>query len=239
MSTFNPDYPTANSGNFLQHTYQNAPQTDLYFYGGNQMNPYSSMMPNDSRRNVGYGMTPVNPVNPFMQFGQSLQTQQQSIPESSVQPFASYPPATPMGATAPMGLNSMVENSRRNIPATPTQNNPWATSTNMPMNTMPTQPMFGGGIPNNWFDNGYNIGYKIDMNTMALYGDNTFSFDKHQSWENGYTQNRSIGMPNINWQNNAQACYNQPMMPQYPIQQQAVQANWKEIAEKNWGSNNL
>lgn len=237
--SYNSDYSSTNPGGFLQHTYQPQQQNDLYYYSGGMVNPYASIVPqNDSRRNV------FNPVNPFAQFGQ---TQTQFVPESAVQPFASYPPATPSGAQ-PMGLNAMIE-SRRNVPSAPVaspQANPWASQQQVPQTPNPqTLAVFNSfpGTSNTWFDGGLTPGYRIDMSTMALYGDTQMGFDKHQSWENYYTQNRPIPMPSINWgaqANQAQACYNQPMMPQYPVQQYpSAQANWKEIAERNWGSSKL
>ena len=240
MSTFNPDYPTSNTAGFLQHTYQTPQQSNLYYYPGSSASPYGiPASNNDSRRNA---MNPVNPygaVNPFNQFGGQ---QAPAIPESAVQPFASYPPSTPMNAPTqpPMGLNSLVE-SRRNIPSTntPTSSNPWATQQTPPQSNpfqtpQPTQQAYG------LFDSNY-PGFRVDMNSMALYGDNSCGFDKHQSWNNYYTQPRTIPMPNINWnaQQSPQACYNQPL-PQYPVPQYpTAQANWKELAEKNWSNSNL
>lgn len=244
MSTFNPDYPTSQSAGFLQHTYQTPQQSDLYYYPGS-MNSYNAYgMPQcDSRRN-----TPMNPVNPFAQFGQ---TQPASIPESAAQPFSSYPPATPMGQQPPMGLNSMIE-SRRNIPSTPNNSvNPWAPQNTfnanaMPMTQAPVAPFntIPGCMPTNgWFDGGCTPGYKIDMNEMALYGNNPFGFDRHQSWENYYTQNRTIPMPAIDWRaiSEANAPYNnRPAAPQYPVNQYPTpQTNWREMAERNWSSSNL
>lgn len=236
---FNPDYPTStNPGGFLRHTYQQPQQNDLYYYAGGNMGFGGVMPPQcDSRRNV------CNPVNPFtQQFGQTQQTN--AVPETAVQPFASYPPATPMQN---MGLNGMIE-SRRNVP-TPIvgQSNPWLQQQAQPQ--MPMMPMqnnqfnpLPGAPTGGWFDPGFIPGYKVDLSMAALYGDNKFGFDKHNAWENYYTQNRTLPMPNINWNAAAQpqGYYNQPMTPQYPVQQfPTSQANWKEIAEKNWGSSNL
>lgn len=230
---YNPDYPTAQSAGFLQHTYQPTQQTDMFFYGGG-MNPYAGMIPQaDSRRNVG------NPVNPFATFGQ---TQPPAVPESQVQPFASYPPSTPV-PNQPLSLNSLIENSRRNAPPQPTAANIWAQSQQAP--TPQTAAVFNAvpGANNGMY--GYAdlySGYRIDMNTVPLYGDSSFGFDKRQSWENCYTQNRPIPMPAIDWRaqsNPAPAAYAQPIPP-YPGQYfPSSQNNWREIAERNWGSASL
>lgn len=239
---FNPDYPSSTGTDFLQYTYQNQQQNNMYYYPGNgyNTNPYGYGYGNnpqsDSRRNV------MNPVNPFNQFGQN---QQNAIPESAVKPFSSYPPATPMGAPSqPMGLNSLVE-SRRNIPTNTTPNtssNPWATQQQPQPNPFQAQQNTTNFGMNGCYDP-YNPAYKIDPSMAVLYGNtNPTPFDKHCSWDNFYTQPRNIDMPNINWNaqyNNNQACYNNPL-PQYPVQQYpTAQQNWKEIAEKNWGSSNL
>ena len=214
---YNPDYPSSASS-FSQYTYQPAAQADMYYYaGGNNAmfsggpfnDPYAYGQP-DSRRNFG-GM-PMNPVNPFQQFGQP--NAQMSVPEEQIQPFSSYPPSaptqTPNGTAAPMGLNSLID-SRRNI----TQNtstasmSPWA---------------------------------QQKQNTMqALYGNTTFGFDRHDTWDNYYTRERQLPPPNINWGaiNEAHAPYNnRPVQPQIPVNQCPVPSvNWRESAEKIWNQN--
>lgn len=241
--TYNPDAPVENTGGFAQHTYQ-PPQNDMFYWSGAMGAFGPNMGYNDgSRRNT------MNPVNPFAQFGQN---QPQAIPEQAVQPFSSYPPSAPMAAPVapqPMGLNSMVE-SRRNVPPTPVgQNNPWA-QPQQATPQYPVQPTYTqvpGQMPMaGWFDPNMGApGFKIDMNTMALYGGNTFGFDKHNSWENYYTQNRPIGAPNINWQAAppqlppGYAAYQQPAA-QYPMSQfPTSQQSWKDIAERNWAGQNI
>ena len=61
MSTYNPDAPQPNTGNWSQHTYQ-PQQNDSFYWGGSFGNSFGPNMGyNDgSRRN-----TPINPVNPF------------------------------------------------------------------------------------------------------------------------------------------------------------------------------
>ena len=255
MSTFNPDYPSAPSTGFLQYTYQPEAQLDSRYYPGS-LNPYNidpygfnaygyNGQP-DSRRNIG-GNNAMNPVNPFAQFGQTQSPT--SIPETAVQPYSSYPPATPNGQQA-MGLNAMID-SRRNVTSTPaTSTNPWAQqqqnafqaptipSVPSPVNTIP-----GGNQTSGWFDYGCTPGYKIDTNMLALYGNNPYGFDRHQSWENYYTQERKLPMPTIDWRaiSEAQAPYNnRPAMPQYPVQQwPTAQVNWRESAEQIWSSPSL
>ena len=234
--SYNPDYPTDQGAGFLQHTYQ-PQQSDMFYWGGG-MNPYGTMgmgFNDGSRRNT------MNPVNPFAQFGQTP-AQPQAVPEQAVQPFSSYPPSAP--TAQPMGLNSMVE-SRRNIPAPQApQNNPWAT----PQFQTPSQQTMAvfNSIPSQqqtatWFDpNCYGgPGYRVDMNTMSLYGNNTTGFDRHNSWENYYTQNRPLPMPIIDWK--AQQSFNNPAtMPQYSVQQfPTAQQSWKDIAEQNWAQQKL
>lgn len=242
MSNYNPDAPVDNTGGFLQHTYQ-AQNNDMIYWNGNSMmglNPNVGY--NDgSRRNI---MNPVNPmgapVNPFSQFGQA---QPQAIPESAVQPFSSYPPSSPSTAPQNLGLNSMVESRRNTPPTQPTvQNNPWAPQPQVPQ--YPVQPLCQP--INGYFDPNVTPGYRVDMNTMALYGNGQFGFDKHNSWENYYTQNRTLAMPSINWNQPVQsmvpqgyAAYSQPVV-QYPVNQfQPVNQSWKDIAEKNWAGQNI
>ncbi len=247
MSTYNPDAPVDNNGGWLQHTYQ-PQQNDSFYWSGSLNGPFGPNMGyNDgSRRN----MNPVNPFapanpNPFAQFGQMQPTNPVNptgiptgIPESAVQPFSSYPPSTPAGNQPSMGLNSMIDSSRRNIPVM--ENNPWA--------PQPTQPQFvpQSTPPANWnptpFDywNFQNQGFRVDMNTAALYDNNNhFGFDKRQTWENCYTQYRPIHTPEANWnvpqpsfcgypqQGNTFQC---PVMSQL----QTSQLSWKDEAIKNW-----
>jgi len=229
---YNPDYPTDQGAGFLQHTYQNTPRNDMYFWGGFSGNP-SGCYNDGSRRNM---MNPVNPAapNPFAQFGQT----QSTVPEQAVQPFSSYPPS-PMAQ--PGGLNAAIE-SRRNIPnQMPNQNNPWAKPQAPAMNGFnPTTP--APQQPPMYFDqNPYgNYYYGPDTNTLALYNNNSFGFDKRNSWDNYYTQNRPYPMPTINWreqQQQQQNCYgpNQFCMNQYQIQPfPTAPMNWKDKAMENW-----
>ena len=249
---YNPDYPSSASS-FAQYTYQPTAQADMYYYaGGNNAmfsggpfnDPYAYGQP-DCRRNFG-GM-PMNPVNPFQQFGQP--NAQMSVPEDQIQPFSSYPPSaptqTPNGNAAPMGLNSLID-SRRNI----TQNtstasmSPWAQQKQNTMQapvqvpqTIPTVPQNTNG----WFNNGYNMGYNVDMNMQSLYGNTSFGFDRHDTWDNYYTKERQLPPPNINWGaiNEAHAPYNnRPVQPQIPANQCPVPSvNWRESAEKIWNQN--
>lgn len=236
---YNPDYPTDQGYGFAQHTYQPAPQTDMFYWGG--LNGYSQ--PNDlSRRNMYNPMNPVNPTapNPFQQYG----NQSTTIPESAVQPFSSYPPSTPM-PNGSCGLNSMVE-SRRNTLTTTTanQNNPWAMKTSTPVPN--TTPM---GYPQPNSNNAWGMqtqyNYYAPNAYNSLYGNNSsFSFDKHNRWDNYYTQSRPFPMPNIDWNNQHQSnpnqygCangvvypgYNPPMMNQFPT----APLNWKDKASENW-----
>jgi hypothetical protein len=81
-------------------------------------------------------------------------------------------------------------------------------------------------------------GPRVDMNTSALYGNNQFGFDKHNSWENYYTQNRPLPMPVVDWRNpQPQQCanmYNIPKGPQYPTNQNATSCSWTDISKTNW-----
>lgn len=235
---YNPDYPTDNTPGFLAHTYQGVSQPDMFYWNGQAGmfgGSYGSYDAN-SRRNI-------NPVNPFTQFGQQKPAAQM-IPESAVQPFSSYPPATPQQS---YGLNSIVE-SRRNMPApTVQQNNPWA-QTPAPQMAAPVVPdQTNSYIPQNaYFDPGY-MPAKIDMNTAALYGGGyQMSYDKHNAWDNYYTQARTLPMPSIDWHGapNCQQCgmnmYNAPKAPQYPTNQfKPANMNWADIAKTNWSEANL
>jgi hypothetical protein len=263
---FNPDYPQDDGSNFLMHTYQQNQMQNSMYWNGSSFGPMMGMPGfNDpsSRRNL-------NPVNPFQQFGQTVPQQPNpytqfgtnnngAIPESMVQPFGTYPPATPAG-NQQMGLNSLID-SRRNMnnPIQVSQNNPWATPQQQSPAPQPTQGAYQD--PNNAFNpfanNGYNAfdlnqyymnnGFKVDMATAALYQNNgPTSFDKNNAWDNYYTQYRPLMPPqNINWRPNPQAQgspFNlqapQPYaMPQYPVQQYATPQNWNDIADRNWAGN--
>ena len=243
---FNPDYPSSTGANFLNYTYQQNQNPSYYYPGNNGYNnpPYGYGYDNnyqpDSRRNM------MNPVNPFSQFGQ---TQPTSIPENAVQPFSSYPASTPQQAQQQqMGLNAMIEGSRRNLTSVNVNpaDNPWAQNQQIPVNNNPFYPQ----APVNTFNmNGcydpYNpLFNSIEPSMMALYGGfgTPSTFDKSNVWDNYYTQTRPLNLPNIDWtamQNQQQYQYNQPMynQPQYPVQQYpTAQQSWKEIAERNWAN---
>lgn len=255
---FNPDYPTDNGGSFLMHTYQQ-PQQNTMFWNGQSfgmMGGMSYMNDTNSRRNF-------NPVNPFNAYGQVQPNMMPnatnpfanntngSIPENMVQPFGTYPPATPNGQ--PMGLNALVD-SRRNMnnPVQVSQNNPWATPTQnqpaqMPAPQAPQQSMLSPFFGQNPYDPyGMGCGFKVDMNTAALYNPSSVpSFDRSNSWDNCYTKYRPLMSPsNIDWrgqyqqQNPFTLQAPQPQMPQYPVQQYAVPQNWNDVAERNWASAN-
>lgn len=252
---YNPDYPVDDGASFLQHTYQKpVQQSSMYWNGGYGIlnMPYNDPA---SRRNF-------NPVNPFQQWGQAQPVQPQqtqfgtnqngSIPESMVQPFGTYPPATPMG-NQPMGLNSLIDTRRNmNNPTQVSQNNPWATPAQQ---TTPVPAMAPAPVQNPFtqptysyvdqYCNMYNQGYKVDMATSALYNNSGLSLDKNNAWDNYFTQYRPLMPPqNINWRPNEQYQQNpfglqapQPYaMPQYPVQQYSVPQNWNDIAERNWSN---
>lgn len=248
---YNPDYPTDRGYGFAQHTYQPAPHTDMFYWGGS--NGFGPSFNDGSRRNMfnnpmmNNTMNPTNPVapNPFQQYG----NQSATIPESAVQPFSSYPPSTPMPNNG--GLNSMVE-SRRNVLAATSvgnQNNPWAVkstppvpSPSIPTTQTPSNNAWGTPNPCNYYGpNEYNSLY----NNHPSYG-----FNKQGRWENYYTQTRTFPMPNIDWNNNnmqnqynqygypTQNCgmtpggygYNPSMVNQFPT----APLNWKDKATENW-----
>lgn len=238
---YNPDYPTDQGYGFAQHTYQPAPMVDTFYWGGS--NGYGPSFNDGSRRNVLGPVNPVNPVNqaapnPFAQYG----NQSTTIPESAVQPFSSYPPSTPMPNGG--GLNSMVE-SRRNALASTTaanQNNPWAVKSNPPAPVPPGYPAQNPGT--GW--NGPTSPYGYCTNEYnSLYANNpSFGFDKHNRWDNYYTQSRPYPMPNINWNepqpsqqnpyayggNCYQGGYNPATINQFPT----APMNWKDKATENW-----
>lgn len=255
MSTYNPDYPTDNGGNFLMHTYQQPQQSTTMFWNGQNfgmMGGMSYMNDMSSRRNF----TPMNPVNPFQQWGQQQPVQPQqnpfmnnngTIPESMVQPFGTYPPSSPNGNQ--MGLNQFIDSRRNNMnPVQVNQNNPWATPQQQPV--QPQQPM----CPQNnacfgWDPYGFNAGFKVDMSTAALYNPNSIpTFDKSNSWDNCYTKYRPLMSPsNIDWRgaqyqqqaNPFMMQAPQPQMPQYPVQQYNTPQNWSMIADTNWATANV
>ena len=230
MNMYNPDFPSDEGLNFLQYTYQN--RQNMYNYWGGMSNPYMNPYANmDSRRNVS------NPVNPFNTFGQ---VQPGSIPMN--QPTGTYPTNMPMG-NASGGLNSFINDSRRNMPQQTTSNNPWAPQQQMApqMNQQPNYSPFAQTPYSNnpWsgmFDYGAGNGYQFNTK---------MNFDTKNSWDNYYTQPRMAPMPVIDWrQSNMPAPnmnpYQQPAQPQYPTQQiQTSQPNWRDIAERNWKNSNI
>ena len=258
---FNPDYPQDDGSNFLMHTYQQPQNTSMYWNGSNfGMMGMTGFNDPSSRRNL-------NPVNPFQQFGQGQQQNQPNpfqqfgnnnngaIPESMVQPFGTYPPATPAG-NQPMGLNSFID-SRRNMnnPTQVSQNNPWATPQPVQANQQPMpdnsfNPFTNMNMGYNAFDmNNYynNNGFKVDMATSALYQNNgNTTFDKNNAWDNFYTAYRPLIPPqNINWRPQENGYQQNPFtlqspqpyaQPQYPVQQYATPQNWNDMAERNWAN---
>lgn len=255
---YNPDYPVDNGNSFLMHTYQQPQQNNTMYWNGGYGMMGGMQYDMNSRRNF-------NPVNPFQQYGQvpnvipqqnvnpfAPQQNNGSIPESMVQPFGTYPPATPNGAQP--ALNQFIDSRRNNMnPVQVNQNNPWAT----PQSTqqaqpqqqqMPQFPAYPSSLPANygWDPYGFNCGFKVDMTTAALYNPQSVpSFDRNNSWDNCYTKYRPLMSPyNIDWRGqNAQYQQNpfslqapQPVqqMPQYPVQQYNVPQNWNDAAERNW-----
>jgi len=240
---YNPDYPSDQTGGFLQHTYQGQNNNQSFYWNGGYGfagNQYGYGA--DSRRNA------VNPVNPFNTFGQvGAPNNAYDIPESAVQPFGTYPPAGPQQN---MGLNAMID-SRRNMgqPNIPQGNNPWAQPTPQ------TQAVFGAAPTpqypqNNPFADPYYSGYCCgvpnDPNTRALYGDFGPSFDRHNSWDNYLTDRRQIQPPVIDWRSasnpnsqlNNQWNNSGYMQPAFfgnngsnPGQ---GNMNWNDIAAQNW-----
>ena len=90
--------------------------------------------------------------------------------------------------------------------------------------------------------NGY--GYpNVPPNADALFDSRSqFGFNKENGcWDNPYTANRTIPMPAVDWktlpENQVAPAPNPYGNPAYPVTQ--VDANWKEIAEKNWGTPKL
>jgi len=249
---YNPDYPNTENAGFIQHTYQAQQQNNDMFYVNGQAvyNPFAPTgYQSDSRRAI-------NPVNPYGVYPNPNQPmngynpQNQAIPESQVQPFSSYPPSTPLGNVPNMGgLNSLVD-SRRNFDNTLPQNNPWITQNPAPTYTQPQNNFNNNGYGGN-FNNGYPSTFgNVESNTLALYSSGSMGYNrKVGAWDNCYVQNRAIPMPVIDWrqqqqnqqnQQNQQVYSYQPnMQPQFPPQYQNTQANWAEIAVKNWSSNKL
>lgn len=238
---YNPDYPTDQTGGFLQHTYQQQPaNTSFYWNGGYGSAPGFGM---DSRRNL------VNPVNPFNTFGHVGMGQAPStdIPESAVQPFGTYPPSTPQQN---MGLNAMIDSRRSlgNQNAMP-QNNPWAPQQPTPQTqavfgAVPSQPVFQQPTCDPYAGFGGNCYIPNDPNTRALYADFGYNFDRHNSWDNYYTSPRQIQPPTIDWRaaSNPQASMaNQwqnagfGMQPSFFGQNpNTAGSNWNEIQAQNW-----
>lgn len=248
---YNPDYPST-GGNFLQYTYQpqhQQAQQNLYYYGGAApVNPFNPMaIPADSRRNFGMAAAPMPNAAPGYQptWGAPVNPSQtnNAIPEEQVVPFASYPPTRPMeningGVPGMPAFNALVD-SRRNMGATNTAvTSPWAT----PQSPNPVQPPMPAYDPYSSMYNGY--GYpNVPPNADALFDSRSqFGFNKENGcWDNPYTSNRTIPMPAVDWkplpENQVAPAPNPYGNPAYPVTQ--VDASWKEIAEKNWGTPKL
>jgi hypothetical protein len=92
-----------------------------------------------------------------------------------------------------------------------------------------------------------NAYYPSEFSTSALYAGNQFGFDRKSGcWDNIYTTNRPVIAPVVDWNNSNnlnptgyQSQYQQNLNPVYPIQTPKPNMTWAEIAEKNWGGNNL
>lgn len=241
---YNPDYPSDQTGGFLQHTYQGQNNNQQFYWNGGYGFPGQYGYGADSRRNA-----TMNPVNPFNTFGQTgMGNNSFDIPESAVQPFGTYPPATPQQN---MGLNAMID-SRRNMgqPNVPQGNNPWAPAPATP--TPQTQAVFGAVPTTQQYQYGYNpyagygFGVPNDPNTRALYGDFGPSFDRHNSWDNYLTDRRPIQPPVIDWRSagnpnnqlNNQWTNSGYMQPAFFGGNNAAPGqnnlNWNDIAAQNW-----
>lgn len=226
-----------------QYWYRPGDNSSVYNFNGYNGGTYwgAPSYPSDSRRNLG-NQNVVNPVNPFSQYGQ---VQSNAIPENMVQPFSSYPPATPVGSmgspVAGAGLNAFVESRRNAVPAgTAPQNNPWAQQAapaQVPqINALNVQPncascsFLNGGSNNPW-------NYTVS------------SFDKKNVWNNEYTQPRPLDMPYDAWKNvNQQAQQGPNAYGQFNYatlglnnfaNHQPVSENWNDIATKNWSPETL
>lgn len=219
---YNPDYPVANGGSFLNHSYlQPQAQNNSFWYAGANVNPQQAYYP-DSRRNIGSPYT----TNPMMPNMSNMPTQTQT----PVMPFSSYPQNTTQPA-----FNSLVESRRNDTQPNSVGSNPWASQPAQPTFTPPVTPQ-PAQMPSPWT---YQSAY--DPNCAALYNPNlNFTFEKGASaWDNPYAAPAPIMQPIINW--------NAPNMPQpsvmppsCPAYQQVynfpqTNLNWNDIAEKNWG----
>lgn len=244
---FNPDYPT-NLGSFLQHTYRPMENANESFYwAGGAVNPFGNQYNNmDSRRNMGV-------VGCFPTMGMNNNPPQVANSEANVMPFSTYPPSTPTAnnnfGTTP-AFNSLLD-SRRNAPMPTNTNaavNPWATNQAQQPQITP-QMNQSTSFSNPWSNPymnpqgmcGYNA-YCSDPSTMALYEGLPFGYDKKAvCWENQYTVPRQVQSPVVNWNTNLNPMGQQQSVPQpmYPTQMPKTNMTWAEIAERNWGSNNL
>lgn len=241
MNNYNPDYPTASGGGFLQHTYQqpNPAMNDMFYYNGGAICPFGSQSLADSRRNNVPGFNGFqNPMTP--NFGQPTVTPT----ETPVMPFSTYPPSTPT-----TGFNSLVDTRRNNFGVPQAQGaNPWATAQPQTQMSMPVQttPQFNNPMMSNPFSNPYlnpqMMGYTVEASSAALYGDpSQFGFDKKAGcWDNMYTNTRPIAAPYIDWNMTQQQSLNP--VGQMGYGQMAfpkTNRSWVEIAEQNWAGSSL
>jgi hypothetical protein len=243
---YNPDYPVANSGSFMDHTYLQPEQNmNMFWYSGAPQMPFGGQpgyYP-DSRRNEGAQNYPNQP--------QSQVPLPSMLQQPPVLPFSSYPvnnqPAMNVPATnVQPGFNSLVESRRFDNQPASTGINPWATQTAVPATPTPqpfTPPVTPQPqIPNPWtYQPQYNS--YMDPNCAALYCQHNFSFDKTNAWDNVYTRPRPVEPPTINW--NQQGYQNQPSYvqtttyPAFNCNANRTQVSWMDIADQNWGKGNF
>lgn len=254
--TTNPDYPSADTGSFLQHTNQPQGYQQTYYYPGGTMagpvNPFANNAMVDSRRNIPM----LNQPQPTYNYPQPQMNPSQGVPENQVQAWGTYPPSNPtpvnsFNGTNPGGLNALVE-SRRNPAMSNTGNVPngqW--NVQQPSYTQP-QPMVA---PNYGYQNypGYNMGYVSDPQTQCLYTSQPNSSvirpltrGNEGYWDNGYAVPQQIAPPTVDWRAAAaQQQATQPTYYGYPVQQSVqypvlqyptAQRTWREIAEENFGN---
>lgn len=229
---YNPDYPVANSGSFLDHSYlqvQNMPSNSFYYPGLGLGNTFSqSTYYPDSRRNDGLQQ---NPGMPMMGIPQTTPVQAQN----PVMPFSSYPSSTP---NQQPGFNSLVESRRFDNQPASVGSNPWA-------NPQPQQPQFAAPVTpqpqvqSPWAYKPQQYSY-MDPNCSALYSTPNFGFDKNGgAWDNVCTTPRPIDAPWIQWSQPQQPTYQTPVYPAFNYNYPQTNMSWNDIAEKNWSKGNL
>lgn len=229
MNYTNPDAPVS-GGNWLANTYAPFQQAPVYSVGYAPQNPFANI--NDASRR-----TMVS--NPALAYGQIQPPVQNSTTQTVMQPFSSYPPATP--ATSSLNQLAVTTQASGNTAAM-TQNNPWATpavqptpsSFVAPMSAPQVQPL----VPS--------LGYGSTITPTLTYDfSSTTAWDKKNGSPWPQPAEFTMNTPVVNWNQYSSSPsvngYYAPstantLQPQYPtnFSTTPITSDWTAICETNF-----